>query len=61
MPHHWNHLRAAEEMAHAHVEQSNCIGVLLEFYPEMGERTSPLSVLLREIFQQSVNVEARRE
>ena len=49
-PHHWNHLRAAEEMAHAHRDRIDCIKVLLEFHPEMGERTEPLSVILREIF-----------
>jgi hypothetical protein len=49
--HHWNHLRAAEEMARAHVDQSNCINVLLEFYPKMSERAEPLSLILREIFQ----------
>lgn len=52
-PHYWNHLRAAEEMARAHSEERKCLKVLLEFYPEMGERTDPISVLLREIFQQN--------
>jgi hypothetical protein len=52
--HHWNHLRAAEEMARAHVDHRESISVLLEFHPEMGDRTESLSVLLREVFKKNL-------